>query len=143
LRWRHASPAINPKPAKWQTGAAHLVHSLIYLALVFTEINGRLGGCSHLDCVLRNLAGEDYLHTHTVLTRNRVPVNDLDAALAAANAMTHRRDGAGVVVLTEDLGGTGTIEYMTYARDENEAFSMERGFLDALALSPIEESVCE
>lgn len=112
-------------------------------ALVFTEINGRLGGCSHLDGVLRNLAGEDYLHTHTVLTRNRVPVNDLGAALAAANAMTHRRDGAGVVVLTEDLGGTGTIEYMTYARDENEAFSMERGFLDALALSPIEESVCE
>ena len=28
LRWRHPSPAIAPKPPKWQTGLAHLTHNL-------------------------------------------------------------------------------------------------------------------
>jgi cytochrome b561 len=40
LRWRHTSPAIEPKPAKWQTGVAHLVHSLIYLLLLTLPILG-------------------------------------------------------------------------------------------------------
>ncbi len=40
LRWRHTSLAIEPKPAKWQIGVAHLVHSLIYLLLLTLPILG-------------------------------------------------------------------------------------------------------
>lgn len=40
LRSRHASPAISPKPPKWQTGAAHLVHTLIYLLLLTLPVLG-------------------------------------------------------------------------------------------------------
>lgn len=40
LRSRHASPAISPMPPKWQTGAAHLVHTLIYLLLLTLPVLG-------------------------------------------------------------------------------------------------------
>ncbi|UNK27305.1 cytochrome b561 [Serratia plymuthica] len=40
LRGRHASPAISPMPPKWQTGAAHLVHTLIYLLLLTLPVLG-------------------------------------------------------------------------------------------------------
>ncbi|EMH4216672.1 TPA: cytochrome b561 [Serratia marcescens] len=40
LRRRHASPAIAPKPPKWQTGMAHLTHTLIYLLLLTLPVLG-------------------------------------------------------------------------------------------------------
>lgn len=40
LRWRHPSPAIAPKPPKWQTGLAHLTHTLIYLLLLTLPVLG-------------------------------------------------------------------------------------------------------
>lgn len=39
LRWRHPSPAIVPKPPKWQTGLAHLTHTLIYLLLLTLPVD--------------------------------------------------------------------------------------------------------
>ncbi|MDY7791278.1 peptide ligase PGM1-related protein [Burkholderia ubonensis] len=96
--------------------------------VVFTEINGRIGGCSHLDGILRTLVGPDYLATHAVVTRNRVPVRDLDRALASSRQLTDLRAGAGVVVLTEDLSGTGTIEYMVFATHPDDALALEREF---------------
>lgn len=78
--------------------------------IAFTEINGRIGGCSHLDGILRALAGLRYLSTHAVVTRNRVLVRDLTQALNTFRRLTQLRDKAGVVVLTEDMAGTGTTE---------------------------------
>ncbi len=103
--------------------------------VVFTEINGRIGGCSHLDVILHKLVGLDYLSTHSVVTRNRVPVRDLDRALAASRLLTRLRNEAGVVVLTEDISGTGTIEYMVYARNPADALALEREFQRELAMA--------
>jgi len=96
--------------------------------VVFTEINGRIGGCSHLDAILCELVGPDYLSTHAVVTRNRVPARDLRAALTVSHRLTQQRGEAGVVVLTEDMAGTGTIEYMVYARNLSGALALERTF---------------
>lgn len=60
LRWRHPSPAIAPKPPKWQTGLAHLTHTLIYLLLLTLPVLGvysrylgaKNGFCSACRCRL-------------------------------------------------------------------------------------------
>ncbi|WP_277183996.1 hypothetical protein, partial [Caballeronia sp. BR00000012568055] len=96
--------------------------------IVFTEVNGRSGGCSHFDVILRALVGPDYLSTHTVVTRNRVPVCDLGRALDASRSLRGRGNESGVVVLTEDILGTGTIEYMVYARNPADALALENEF---------------
>ncbi len=40
LRTRHYSPAIAPPAARWQTGLAHLVHTLIYALFITLPILG-------------------------------------------------------------------------------------------------------
>lgn len=40
LRLRHRSPAIEPRPAAWQTGLAHLTHTLIYALFITLPLLG-------------------------------------------------------------------------------------------------------
>jgi superoxide oxidase len=42
FRCLHTAPAIHPKPAKWQIGSAHLVHTFLYLLMIGMPIGGWL-----------------------------------------------------------------------------------------------------
>jgi superoxide oxidase len=42
FRCLHTAPAIQPKPAKWQIGSAHLVHTFLYLLMIGMPIGGWL-----------------------------------------------------------------------------------------------------
>jgi cytochrome b561 len=42
FRFLHAAPAIEPKPAKWQIGSAHLVHTFLYILMIAMPIGGWL-----------------------------------------------------------------------------------------------------
>jgi len=42
MRFRHRTPAIEPKPAHWQTGLAHLMHLAIYLFFITMPVLGIL-----------------------------------------------------------------------------------------------------
>ena len=42
FRCFHTTPPIQPKPAKWQTGTAHLAHAFLYVLMIAVPIGGWL-----------------------------------------------------------------------------------------------------
>lgn len=96
--------------------------------VLFTEVNGRMGACTHLDVLARELVGASYLRTHVVLTRNRVPVPSFPAAAAALreNGLHYQHDSQeGCVIAAEGVAATGTLEYLVLARDVERARRLE------------------
>lgn len=103
--------------------------------IVFTEFNGRLGGCTHIDVAARELLGPRYIDEVAIVTINKVaspPWPELTALLAEGFAFD-RQARRGVIVLTEVLPLNGTIEIMTVEADMASAEALERRFLAALA----------
>lgn len=50
--------------------------------ILFTEINGRLGGCTHVHEVARALLGPEYAAKYVLLTRNKVKTGSFDAVVS-------------------------------------------------------------
>jgi hypothetical protein len=96
--------------------------------LLFTEVNGRMGACTHIDVLARELVGPRYQATHVLLTRNRVQVPSLTASLRALEqaglGFDHGR-GEGCVVAAEGVAATGTLEYLIFAPDLDRARELE------------------
>ncbi|MGZ4106699.1 MAG: preATP grasp domain-containing protein [Tumebacillaceae bacterium] len=101
----------------------------------FTEINGRLGGCTHIHVVAEHLYGANYGDRYTLLTRNKIKVgwsfSELLQRLAEANLLVTGPHQTGVVVLTEDLERSGAIEYLVVGDGQEHAKQLEQ---QALAL---------
>ena len=100
--------------------------------VLFTEINGRLGGCTHLHFIAEKLISSNYLATHCILTRNRVVITDLAHAFKAASSLCTASQSSGIIILNEDMTTMGTIEYMVYAPSVAEASFMEKKFAQLL-----------
>lgn len=97
--------------------------------LIFTEFNGRLGGCSHIHVLGERLIGPDYLARGVALSRNHVaapPLRRLLAGLEEAGLSFDRETGEGTVVMTADDRLTGTVEYLVFAADRDRADHLER-----------------
>jgi hypothetical protein len=99
--------------------------------VIFTEINGRLGGCSHIQPIAEKLIGVNYLDTHFILTRNHVAINDLSYAINVAEKLSVA-NGSGVVIMNEDMNNWKVIDYMVYAKSESSALALEQEFLSIL-----------
>jgi len=95
----------------------------------FTEINGRLGGCTHIPFILKKLIGNNFMKTHTILTRNRVPIQNLEKVISVSKDICLPDKNNGVVIMNADPEGLGIIEYMVYAKTYAEADSIEKDFL--------------
>ncbi|WP_433662230.1 peptide ligase PGM1-related protein [Nocardia sp. CA-128927] len=96
--------------------------------LTYTEFNGRAGGVTNIDTIARRLLGEDYLHSHVLLTRNglRVPrITEFVEHLARVDIRFDATRGSGIVVGTDDPV-TGAIEYVAIGRDRAEAERLEQ-----------------
>ncbi len=103
--------------------------------LVFSEINVRLGGCTHIDVLARRLAGPDYLRTRVIHSRNKVrsplPFSDLIGRLPPFDCQAN----TGVIVLCEDLERSGTFEYMVMGRTREEVLDLEVGIQEGVGVS--------
>lgn len=76
--------------------------------VIFTEINGRTGGCTHVHIVAQHLIGCNYLNTHQITTFNKAFVRSLPDYLDLLTEHTlhfSRQAGRGVVVLSADQRG--------------------------------------
>ncbi|MER6694723.1 peptide ligase PGM1-related protein [Streptomyces minutiscleroticus] len=95
--------------------------------VLFSEVNARIGGCTHVHAAARRLLGDDYQHRHTLLTRNDLPVADFaKLALAIDYEPRLRPDtDTGAVVLVDDSPCTGTVEYLVYGPDAHAAADTE------------------
>lgn len=101
--------------------------------LIFTEINGRYGGCSHIHEVSKSIIGESYLDTHVLLSRNGVGVPSFKVALSAANKVNDRSANCGVIIVNDDTLVTGTFEYIVYAESYSAAIAFESRYLELIA----------
>lgn len=97
----------------------------------FTEVNGRLGGCSHIQPIAEKLIGSDYLKTHCILSRNHVAINDLSHAINLAEKLSVSND-SGIVIMNEDMDSWKIIDYMVYAKSESYAIELEQEFMNLL-----------
>lgn len=108
--------------------------------ILFNEVNGRLGGCTHIHVLASYLFGRHYGDNYTLLTRNRVKAGQFQRVLHLLDneglLYTSER-GQGVVILSEDTHRTGTIEYMLAASEKIEAYEMEQRTLAILERSVV------
>lgn len=102
--------------------------------IIFSEFNGRLGGCTHIDELARRILGDSYLDTHQIVTRNKIGCDSWDRIERAMNKglAFDPRKGEGVIVLTDSIRLLGTIEVMTIAANLQRAIKLEVEFLGAL-----------
>lgn len=102
--------------------------------LLFSEINGRNGGCSHIHWVAQKLYGTNYADNYMILTRNKIEVincfNSLIDILKEEKLLVEKEHQEGVIILTEDIGRTDTIEYMVVGKGRTRAFEIEQRVLE-------------
>jgi hypothetical protein len=97
--------------------------------VLFTEINGRLGGCSHLPLLAKKFIGKLFLSEATLLTRNRVPIINFEQTTKIAEKLSKKVPDCGIVILNEDMACLKVIEYMVYAPIKTKALLLESEFL--------------
>ncbi|WP_115303405.1 hypothetical protein [Legionella beliardensis] len=102
--------------------------------ILFTEVNGRLGGCSHLAHVCQKILGKRFLDETTLITRNRVPIADFKQVILLAEKLKQLFRHSGIIILNEDMACLRLMEYLVYAPTKAEACALEQQFLHQLTL---------
>jgi hypothetical protein len=105
--------------------------------LFFTEINVRLGGCTHIDVLARRLLGPSYDRTHVIKTRNSVKCQGSFSNLLQRIGALHfeRATSRGVLVLAENLAELGEFECMCVGTSAEDAAAIEAELLVNLKTS--------
>jgi hypothetical protein len=107
--------------------------------VLFTEFNGRMGDCTHIDYLAKALVGVDYQRTHVVLTRNWVAAksfSDTLVGLAEAGLLFDRAEGSGVVIPIDGIERCGVIDYMVIGHDAEHARDLEQRAQAVLGFIP-------
>ncbi|MGZ0084354.1 preATP grasp domain-containing protein [Caldibacillus thermoamylovorans] len=98
--------------------------------VLITEINGRLGGCTHIHVVAEKLYGTNYGDHYCILTRNKIKVGysfvELLEVLDKAGLLVKQAHQEGVIILTEDTERSKTIEYMIVGSSYQKAIELEK-----------------
>ncbi|MFD9957913.1 peptide ligase PGM1-related protein [Amycolatopsis sp. NPDC058986] len=95
--------------------------------ILLNEVNGRVGGSTHVTRLTQHLVGPRFLAERVVMQRHFWPVPSFDRALAAlrANDLAFDRDRrTGVVITSDDVTG-GTVEYCLIGEDFEHATEIE------------------
>jgi hypothetical protein len=103
--------------------------------LFFNEVNGRMGDCTHVDYLARQLVGDDYGRTRVVLTYNWVESGEFAAVLKSldeAGVLFDKDSRTGVLLPIEDVERTGVVDYMVIGTDLEQALDLERRALAAI-----------
>jgi Pre ATP-grasp domain/PGM1 C-terminal domain len=103
--------------------------------ILFTEVNARIGGPTHIHALAERLLGPGYEDRNVVLTRNRVPAPPFRRALAlldAAGLLFLPGRGEGILLLIDDWARRGVTETMTVAPDRDRALRIEQEALRIL-----------
>lgn len=112
--------------------------------IMFTEVNGRLGGCSHLAHICQKILGRSFLDKYMLITRNRVPLADFNQVTLLANKLSQQDSNSGILILNEDTAVLKLMEYLVYAPTKSESLALERQFLHQLTLmkKDVGEIIC-
>jgi hypothetical protein len=100
-------------------------------AVMINEINGRIGGCSHIHHIVQAIAGRRYGDTLVTLSHSRNTALSIDQAfglLEEHELAFDAKAGRGVVVTGEDVTATGYLEYLSIAPTREGAARLEADF---------------
>lgn len=110
--------------------------------LVFNEVNGRVGGCSHIHHIMQVIAGPHYGDNMVVASHGRTVSLDLDQVLRILEARGlsfNATSSTGIVLTAEDLAGDGSLEYLSIAPTREAAFHLETEFESVLIAEGYEQ----
>ena len=97
--------------------------------VIFTEINGRTGGCTHVHAVAQHLLGPNYLNTYQITTFNKSFVRsfqDYTNLLTERDLHFSKQTGRGVIILSADQRLEGVaLELMFIGSDIEETQKVE------------------
>ncbi|GJH22529.1 hypothetical protein CBA19CS22_38325 [Caballeronia novacaledonica] len=138
------------KGAEFISGAAELARAALALGfhglididgivttdgtVIFNEVNGRAGGCSHACHLARRLAG-GRANDRVTATNNRVRASDLQVVfdvLSGSDLAFDETTGTGVVIASEDLEHCGVLETLSIGESKQHALELERKFIDLI-----------
>jgi hypothetical protein len=96
--------------------------------VIFNEVNGRTGGCSHVHAICEKLLGPGYGDHTVVATSNEVKTRSLSKLMSRLREMDlafDRQTQKGVVVTAEDSDKSGRLEVLSIGRSEAEVLELE------------------
>ncbi len=145
-------PAVSPyKGARFISGATELARIACDLGfrglidvdgivttdgnVIYNEVNGRTGGCSHVHHICERLLGPGYGDNFVVATNNRIRACDFGVLLRilSENSIGFDRTAKrGIVVTAEDSTGCGALEVLSIGHTREEVLELERT-LEAIA----------
>ncbi|MFT7144286.1 MAG: hypothetical protein ACI8QY_000334 [bacterium] len=103
--------------------------------IIINEVNGRMGGCSHIHHVAETVLGKNYGDHYFINTRINVQAPDFNTLINSApykGMLFDRSVKRGVIVLVNDNIFTNTIQYMIISDCKEDLDLRERAFIDAL-----------
>lgn len=111
--------------------------------VIINEINGRIGGCSHIHHILQAVAGPGYGDDLVVVSHSRtigMPVDQAFGILDERKLAFDSKAGRGIIVTGEDTTRSGLLEYLSIAPSREEAMTLEMAFENILASVAGDES---
>lgn len=111
--------------------------------VIYNEVNGRVGGCSHIHHIMETVAGPGYGDLLVVASHSRTVSVSLSRVLEILDSRRLAFDataGRGVVLTAEDTSGSGFLEYLSIAPTREEAMRVETEFESVLIAEGYEET---
>lgn len=111
--------------------------------VIINEINGRIGGCSHIHHILQAVAGTGYGEGLVVVSHSRTVSMPIDRAFGILDECKLAFDtnaGRGIIVTGEDTALSGHLEYLSIAPSREEALRLEAEFESILTPGAYDES---
>lgn len=94
--------------------------------VIYNEVNGRTGGCSHVHAICEKLVGSRYGDKVVAATTNEVRTHsfpNLMSRIEAEGLAFDRKTQRGVVITAEDANGSGRVEALSIGRSESDVLA--------------------
>lgn len=100
--------------------------------VIFNEVNGRTGGCSHVHAICEKLLGKGYGNRAVAATSNEVRTRSLSrlmSRLRETGLAFDKRTQRGVVITAEDANQSGRLEALSIGKSEDEVLEVEASLI--------------
>jgi hypothetical protein len=111
--------------------------------VIINEINGRIGGCSHIHHILQAVAGPDYGDKLVVMSHSKkvaMPSKQAFGILSEHGLAFDAKSARGIIITGEDTAASGHLDYLSIAPSREEAASLEMAFESILGRDEAPES---